>query len=182
MVPFRHKILKKEKRAELEQSPSNQIDTNATFTKKANKWYFGYKGHVGVGLGSKIIRKRAFITASVSDSKEFLNRQSGDEKSVLADKGSPNKILKKLYNYLGIFWGVLDKANKNKSLSKTQKKCNKKLSKVRAGVEHVFGYIKERFGFRKTGYKNKKRNGFKFDMSCILYNINRVNYLTKKAI
>ena len=170
------------KRKELEQSPSNQIDTDATSTKKRDKYYFGYKGHIGVDIGSKIIKKRRYTTAAVDDREEFITLQTGVEKSVMADSGYASKNLKKVYRMLGVFWYVMDRAYKNTPLSNKQKKRNNKIAKVRSGVEHIFAYIKDKLGYIKASYKNIKRNEFKFDICCILYNINRTHFLLSKQV
>ena len=60
--------LSQQKRQELEDNPSSQIDTDARSTKKNNTWFFGYKGHIGVDIESKIIRKVTFTPANVHDS------------------------------------------------------------------------------------------------------------------
>ena len=39
------------------------IDTHADSVKKGGRYYFGYKGHVGVDIGSKLIRKVCFTIA-----------------------------------------------------------------------------------------------------------------------
>src|SRR5699024_3404258 len=47
--------LSEEDRKELAEDPSSQIDTDADATKKNGTWHFGYKGHIGVDVGSKLI-------------------------------------------------------------------------------------------------------------------------------
>lgn len=86
IIPSANKPLSKARREELENKPSAQIDTEAKSTEKNGKKYFGYKGHIGVDVQSKIIRKRTFTPANVHDSQEMQNVFSGDEQSVWADK------------------------------------------------------------------------------------------------
>ena len=57
ILPSSTRTLSKERREELARNPSRQIDTDADSTKKGGRYYFGYKGHVGVDIGSKLIRK-----------------------------------------------------------------------------------------------------------------------------
>ena len=59
--------LSDKKRQELEKNPSSQIDTDAESTMKRGKYYFGYKGHIGTDIGSKLIRKRDFSSAKSHD-------------------------------------------------------------------------------------------------------------------
>ncbi|MCP4457168.1 MAG: hypothetical protein GY816_03935 [Cytophagales bacterium] len=57
IIESTNRPLSKEKRAELEKSPSSQIDTDAHSTAKRGKKYFCYKGHIGQDIGSGLIRK-----------------------------------------------------------------------------------------------------------------------------
>src|SRR5690554_3349682 len=68
ILPSSTRTLSKERREELAKNPSRQIDTDADSTKKGGRYYFGYKGHVGVDIGSKLIRKVCFTPASPHDS------------------------------------------------------------------------------------------------------------------
>ena len=49
-----NKPLSKNKREEWELNPGTAIDTQAQSTAKKGKKYFGYKGHIGVAVQSKI--------------------------------------------------------------------------------------------------------------------------------
>ena len=173
--------LSKERREELEEKSSSQIDTDADSTQKRGKKYFGYKGHIGTDVDSKIIRKRSFTSARPHDSKEIDNLLSGDEKAIFGDSAYGNKSDKQKARKEGIYYGVLDKATRSKKLSASQKKRNKKKSKVRNQVEHPFGYIKEKLNYRKAVAKTIQRNALRFDFNCILYNIFRAEYLLSRV-
>lgn len=175
-----NKPLSKQKREELESKPSVQIDTEAQSTEKNGKKYFGYKGHIGVDIESKLIRKRKFTPASVHDSQAFEEVLSGDEKSIWADKAYPNDKHKRIARTLGIFYGVLDKKKKGKELSGKQHKRNKQKSGVRAAVEHPFAFMRKKLKMGLATAKNKVRNALRFDMNCILYNVLRAEWLLRK--
>ena len=117
--------LSNKKREELEAEPSLQIDTEARSTAKNGQLHFGYKGHVGVDVESKIIRKRTFTAANVHDSQEMENLMSGDERSVWADKAYPRGCDKRAAPEMGIYYGILDKGKRGHGLSAAQKKRNK---------------------------------------------------------
>ncbi len=180
IIESSNRPLSKKKREELEKSPSSQIDTDAHSTIKRGKKYFGNKGHIGVDLGSKIIRKRKFTSAQPHDSQLMKELLSGDEKAIFADSAYVNKKDKQEARSNGVYYGVLDRGTRRRKLSNSQKKRNKKKSKIRSAVEHPFGYMKEKLGYKKTVAKNKERNRFRFDMNCIMYNIMRANYLLFK--
>ncbi len=47
---------------------------------------------------------------------------------------------------------MLDKAKSKKSLSHKQRRRNRKLSSIRAKVEHPFRVVKRQFGYVETQY------------------------------
>lgn len=181
IIESSNRPLSNKKREELKENPSSQIDTDAKSTKKRGKYYFGYKGHIGTDIGSKIIRKRDFSSANPHDSQFTETLLSGDEKAIFGDSAYGNKKDKKKYRKEGIYYGILDKATRSKKLSNRQKKRNKNKSKIRSAVEHPFGYMKEKLNYKKTVAKTEERNRFIFDMNCILYNIFRANYLLERV-
>jgi len=181
IIESSNRPLSKKKREKLEKTPSTQIDTEADSTSKRGKYYFGYKGHIGTDVGSKLIRKRDFSSARPHDSRFTDSLLSGDEKAIFGDSAYGNKKDKQECRKKDIFYGVLDKATRSKKLSNSQNKRNKKKSKVRSAVEHPFGYMKTKLNYTKAVAKTKLRNGFIFDMNCIIYNIFRANYLLERA-
>jgi transposase, IS5 family len=173
--------LSKQKREELESKPSVQIDTQAQSTEKNGNKFFGYKGHIGVDVESKLIRKRKFTPANVHDSQAFEAVLSGDEKSIWADKAYTNDKHKRIARAMGIFYGVLDKKKKGSALSGKQTRGNKQKSSVRAAVEHPFAFMRKKLKMGLATAKNKARNALRFDMNCILYNVLRAEWLLRRA-
>jgi len=180
IIPSGNRPLSDDKRKELEEKPSSQIDTDARSTAKGYKKYFGYKGHIGIDAGSKIIRKRSFTPAQVNDIREMQSLMSGDEQSVWGDKNYRSRKNKKAAREMGIYYGVLDQRARGKKLSNRQLKRNKKRSRVRAAVEHPFAFMKGKLKARVLAAKNKMRNALRFDMWCIVYNVLRASFLLKR--
>lgn len=177
IVESTNRPLSNGKRKQLEEKPSPQIDTDAHSTAKRGKKYFGYKGHIGTDVESKLIRKRKMTSAQPHDSQLTDELLSGDEAAVFGDSAYSNQEDKREARKNGVYYGMLDKGTRRKGLSPSQKKRNKKKSKVRSAVEHPFGYMKEKLHYSYCVAKNLRRNSFYFDMNCILYNIFRANYL-----
>ena len=125
-------------------------------------------------------RKRAFTAAHPHDSQGKDKLLSGDEKAVFGDSAYSNKADKQQARKDGVYYGMLDKGTKKRKLSKTQKKNNRKKSKIRCKVEHPFAYIKEKLGYRKAVAKTLERNELRFDFNCMLYNIFRADYLLSR--
>ncbi len=175
--------LSKKRREKLEEKqaagdPVSQIDLEAQSTKKRGKYYFGYKGHIGVDVGSKLIRRHAFTSANVHDSQEKLFL--GDEQAQFGDKAYANEQDKRAARSKGIYYGVLDKGKRNHPLSKKQKKRNRKHSRVRAQVEHPFAHLRCKLDYREARCKSLSRNRLVFTFNCLLYNIERGLYLLKQ--
>ena len=180
IVESTSKPLSGKKRESLAKNPSSQIDTDAHSTAKRGKYYFGYKGHIGVDMGSNLIRKKAFTSAQSHDSKLLDKLLSGDEKAVFGDSAYIKQEDKRKARKNGVYYGMLDKATRRGKLSNTQKKNNRKKSTIRAKVEHPFAFIKSKLNYKQAVAKTKLRNELRFDMNCILYNIFRANYLLSK--
>lgn len=181
IIESSNKPLSKAKREELAQKPSSQIDTDASSTAKRGQKFFGYKGHIGTDVGSKLIGKKAFTTASPHDSQTKHTLFSGDEQAVFADSAYSNQADKRACRKLGIYYGVLDKGTRRRKLSSGQKKRNRQKSSVRSSVEHPFAYMKSKLKYEYARAKNIVRNELTFTMNCVIYNIMRGNYLLGKA-
>jgi IS5 family transposase len=154
-------------------TPRSKRDKDATFTKKRGKTYYGYKGHIGVDLGTEVIHSVEFTSANVHDSAMFESLVHGKEKSVYADKGYANKKRKKALETKGTFCGILEKGYRNKPLTKAGTALNKQLSKVRNIVERPFSYMKNVLNYERCSYYDDKRNRFEFVMNAIVYNIRK---------
>lgn len=172
--------LSDKKREKLESTPSSQIDTDADSTKKGGRYYFGYKGHIGMDIGSKLIRKVCFTAASPHDSTVLEELISEDERSLFGDKAYGRESLKKIARENGWYYGILDKGKRNAPLSDSQRKRNRKLNSVRSAVEHPFASIKDRYGMRWARAKTNLRNEARFIMGCICWNIERSITWSKK--
>lgn len=174
--------LSDEKREQLEAKPSAQIDTDADSVQKGGTHYFGYKGHIGVDVGSKLIRQLSFTAASPHDSTQLEGLLSGDERAIFGDKAYPSKELKLRCRQQGIYYGILDKAYRNTPLSGSQKARNERNRRVRRYGEHPFAGIKNRYGMRWATAKTKLRNKAQFIMSAICWNIERSIRFAKQEL
>lgn len=181
ILPSSGRPLSDKKRRELAEKPSCQIDTDATSTKKGGTYYFGYKGHIGVDIESKLIRKATFTPAHCHDSTQTKKLISYDEQSLFGDKAYANEDHKCSARHYGWFYGVLDKAKRNHPLSGSQKKRNRKLSRVRAGVEHPFAWIKTKAKLTAMRAKTQGRNRLRFVFTCIGWNLSRAEFLLEKS-
>lgn len=134
-------------------------DPEMSSTKKGENYYFGMKAHIGVqSRGKPLVRSLESSTAKDHDSIKTEELLHGDETDIFADKAYDNKEIKQFCRKNNIFYGITNKAKRNKKLSNKQKKNNKKFSSVRAKVEHPFQIIKCQWNYRKTRYRGLKKN------------------------
>lgn len=130
---------------EWEENPNklSQKDLDARWTKKNNLTFYGYKDHVKVDEKSKLILSYEVTDASVHDSQpleDLLNKKDKDQ-PIYADSAYTGEEQEKVIEKVGMINRVHEKGCKNRFLTKKQMKSNRKKSKFRARVEHVFGFM-----------------------------------------
>ena len=118
-----------------------QKDTDARWTKKNGKSYYGYKNHISVDVKYKLIRNYAVTDASVHDSNVFgeLLDDSNSSRGVWADSAYRSRESVKQLEEQGFREHLQRKGSRNKKLTEWEKKGNRTRSKVRSRVEHIFG-------------------------------------------
>gem|GEM_PF-7076172 len=147
-------------------------DPEMTSTKKGDQWYFGMKAHIGTQVrGKPLIHSVETSTAKAHDKTKKDDLMHGDEQVECGDKGYADDKDKRAAREKGVFYAVLDKAKRSKKLSGKQKRRNKKISRVRAKVEHPFQILKCQWGYRKVRYRGLKKNDGQIVMLCALANI-----------
>jgi IS5 family transposase len=120
-----------------------QKDLDARWTKKNNQVFYGYKDHVKVDEKSKLIIGYEVTDASVHDSQplnDLLNKNDRGQ-PLYADSAYTGEEQEKVIEKAGMINKVHEKGYKNKPLTKRQMKSNRRKSKFRARVEHVFGFM-----------------------------------------
>lgn len=128
----------KEKPNKLEQK-----DTDARWTKKNGKSYYGYKDHVKADEKSKLIDSYTVTDASVHDSQETDPLLSEEDKGqpLHADSAYSGNPIKEIVEQHEMKNHIHEKGYRNNPLTEAQKENNKIKSKTRARVEHIFGFI-----------------------------------------
>jgi len=156
-----------------------QKDTDARWTKKGGQSYYGYKDHVKVDKESKIITNFTVTAASVHDVNEFEGLIDINDKEAWLDSAyaSEEHIARIMEAYPHIILHICEKGYKNAPLTDEQKESNRIKSKVRARVEHVFGYMTRFMGgiyVRTIGIERATREICGMNLA---YNIKRAAFL-----
>jgi IS5 family transposase len=140
-----------------------QTDMDARWAKKGEESFFGYKDHVKCDSESKIITDFSVTDASVHDSQEFAGLIDGKDRDVKADSGYAGEkireeILKK-YPYIKLH--ICAKAFRNKPMTGEDQAKNREISRARARIEHIFGYMTRFMSgitYRVHGLKRVRRD------------------------
>lgn len=120
-------------------------DIDARWTKKNGETFYGYKDHAKVDSKSKFIDSYEVTDASVHDSQalDSVLEESDVGQDLYADSAYVGERQEATIKKYGMNNCVHEKGYKNKPLTDEQKAKNKSKSKVRARVEHVFGFMEQ---------------------------------------
>lgn len=155
-------------------------DPEAHSGKKGSTWHFGYKSHIGVDKSSGLVHTTQTTAANVSDVSVTSKLLHGEEESVNGDSGyigaekREDAILRNK-NGKKIKYKINRRPSQyknNSARSRGQiKRREKEKSSVRSKVEHVFGVVKNLFGYRKTRYRGLEKQHAKLNVMFALANL-----------
>lgn len=149
-------------------------DPEMSSTKKGNQWYFGMKAHIGVDAKSGLVHHIDTTASKTNDRVPFPKLLHGEERALFGDKAYGKQEDKRAARANGILWAISDRGVPNHRLSSSQKKRNRKFSRVRAKVEHPFQVIKCQWGFGKVRYKGLFKNTMQLFALFSLVNLFRI--------
>lgn len=177
---------------------SRQKDTDATWTQKGGKSYFGYKNHTCVDVENKLIRKYSATTASIHDSQVFEEildvptattqdlsapcAEGKAEPQVYADKAYASQANEEILKKHGMKSRILHRAARGRKLTEEERAGNRENSRVRCRVEHVFGMQRKMIGNMVVRAVCYARVRCVLGLRNLCYNLKRFVYLTKKGV
>lgn len=155
-----------------------QKDTDARWTKKGNEVHYGYKDHVKVDADSKFITGYTITPSSVHDSQELLNLVNETDKALYADGAYSGASIaetlpKNVTNH------IHEKAYRGNPLTDEQKESNRAKSKIRARIEHVFGFITGSMHGITVRSIGMERATFNIGLTNLVYNLCRYEILNR---
>jgi IS5 family transposase len=160
-----------------------QKDIDARWTKKNFVTFFGYKNHIKADTKTKLIENFIVTDASVHDSQavdELLTEKDKDQ-PLYADSAYGGEEQQKVYKKKGMVDKVHEKGYRNKPLTKKQMADNREKSKIRARVEHVFGFVENSMNGSIVRTIGMVRAKAKIGMMNLTYNISRCAQLKIKV-
>jgi IS5 family transposase len=170
--------------ANWEQSPDklSQKDTDARWTKKNNKSYYGYKDHINIDVKHGFIRQYSVTDAAVHDSQEMemvLDPDNADDE-VWADSAYRSEDIEQQLEMEGYESQIHERAYRNQPLSEAQKASNREKSKIRAQVEHVFGAWVNSLGGKLVRCIGLERVTAYLGLKNLTYNLTRYVFWQKR--
>lgn len=139
----------------------------------------GYKMHAAVDRKTNIVRRVIVTPANVNDTTPADALVMGDEQALYADKAYDKRSRREDLEARGIFVGIMHRPNPGRPLSRQQIAFNKRMSKLRAPVEHVFGILKLHYRMRKTRYIGLTRTAVQITLAAMAMNLKRSLVLAK---
>jgi transposase, IS5 family len=151
-----------------------QRDPQMHQTRKGKQWYFGMKVHTGTDTDSGLVHTVQATAANVADVNVLGQLLHGAEESLHGDSAYHSKELKAQAEAAGIAFNVNRRGSKHRPLTKAQRARNRRLSRVRATVEHPFLVAKRLWGHVKVRYRGIAKNLAQWYMLFALVNVFRV--------
>jgi len=155
----------------------SQKDTDARWTKKGLDSYYGYKNHVKVDRDSKMIVDYVVTPASTNDGKMLPILINEEDKEVHADSAYQTPLVRTHLRELGINAFIQVKGTRHVTITDKQRRENRKKSKIRCRVEHVFALIKNSLGGLHMEYINLDRITSSVGLINLIHNLVRLGQL-----
>jgi IS5 family transposase len=118
-----------------------QKDTDARWMTKSGERHYGYKDHINADSKTKIITKFSVSSAAPHDSTEIENIIDETDNKLHADSAYRSKEIEEFLEKQNCESFVHEKGYRNNPLTDEQKESNNTKSKIRARVEHIFGFM-----------------------------------------
>jgi len=154
-----------------------QKDIDAQWVTHNGKNYFGYKNHIKADGKTKLITRYKATTANVHDSEvidELLDNKEDSDQTVHADSAYRSESIEKICSKKNIESCIHEKGYRGHPLTKRQQQRNKKKSKTRARVEHIFGFMTNSMNKMYLRYRNFIRNEAGIGLMNLTYNLFRL--------
>lgn len=154
-----------------------QKDTDAQWVQHNGKNYFGYKNHIKADAKTKLITRYKATTANIHDSEavdELLDSKQDNDQPLYGDSAYRSEAIEKMCSQKGIQSCIHEKGYRSNPLTKRQQQGNRKKSKIRARVEHIFAFMTNSMNEIYLHYRNFVRNAAGIGLMNLTYNLFRL--------
>ena len=162
---------------------SRQKDTDARWTKKHGRTYYGYKNHIGVDARHKLVRRYTVTDAARHDYGELdaVLDPCNTCSDVCADSAYRSAEIEAGLAERGYKSRIHRRAARNRPPSAREQQGNTTRSRTRARIEHVFGHQATAMGGKLVRTIGIARARMKIGMQNLTYNMSRFLYLRGMA-
>jgi transposase, IS5 family len=155
-------------------------DPDARFAKKEGRSgsSYGYKAHVGVDQGTRLIRSAILTPANVNETVVADALIRGDERAVYADKAYAKQARRDWLKAAGIKDRIMHKSwGGGPAVGYWQQRRNTLIAVIRASVETVFAVLKRRMAYYRVRYIGLAKNAAHLLLLALAYNMRRASAL-----
>lgn len=156
------------------------LDQDARFAKREGQSgsTYGYKAHVGVDHGTRLIRSALLTPANVNETSVADALIRGDERAVYGDKAYAAQARRQRLKAAGIKDRIMHKSwGGGPPLTPWQKRRNALIAPRRASVETVFAVLKRRMAYVRVRYVGLIKNAAHLLLLALAYNMRRASAL-----
>lgn len=156
------------------------VDGDARFGggKKGGGHSFGYKAHVGVDMGSGLIRSVIATPANVNDTTPADLLVRGDEGEVYADAAYDTHARRAGLKAARIKARIMRRPNRHHPLPARLKRFNRGVARRRAAVETTFATLKQRMRLGRIRYVGLAKASAQITLAAIAFNMRKWAALT----
>ena len=157
-----------------------QKDTDARWLKKNGENYFGYKNHIVADVKGKLIRDYSVTPACVHDSQaapELLSKIPKGDK-IYGDSAYHSDEISNVIHRRKLIPKICSKGKRGTPLTPGQMSKNRKISKFRSRVEHIFGRMTQMGNICVRTIGNTRATAC-IGLQNLVYNMDRYAYLTR---
>jgi len=154
-----------------------QKDTDAQWTRKHFQNYFGYKNHIKIDSQTKLITGFVVTPANIADNHiadSLLYKKEDGGQPLYGDSAYSSKELNECYKRKGLINKIIKQGYRYKKLTKGDKEANKKNSRIRGRIEHVFGFMTNSMNRMFLRYRGLIRNTVGICLMNLTYNLFRL--------
>ena len=149
-------------------------DADASYTRKYNQSFYGYKAHVSSDGEHQLIRAAVISTASQYDGEVFAHIAPADSEVIYADKAYDTKANQAWLRARGIRNGILKKEAHHIHLTAEDRENNQQKGRVRRHIERIFAHLKKWQHYRRVRYLGLARNQLELTLKAVAYNLKRL--------
>ncbi len=164
---------------------AERSDKDAGFTMTRRGYRLGYKAHVAMDKGSRLIRRAVLTPANQHELDPVLapvrgpgsRLVQGDEAEVYADTAYDSRAFRAQLAERGIADRVLRRSFRGRPLTLDAMAANARHAPERVAIESLFGLMKRHYGYARVRYRSLVRNATQLQLLCMAINLRRAMVL-----